>query len=426
MFSTQRKGFTLIELLVVIAIIAILAAILFPVFSKAREKARQVKCISNQKQIILAITIFTQENDEKLPTADTVWTSALSLPPAVKACPDKKAAVGFVYNNKYAGKTLGELPDPTSDCFLTGDGFHVANAGQFPTSGPTLDNIAYVAADIDKRHGGKMIIGYADGHVELTGTVPSDLSGNPAPVGTTIDCFSGLSAGAVTSGTASWTMAGYDFPGFWGPNVSGTVTYATTDTGYSNGNIKLLAAGSGGTGFGQTWGATRDLGLSSAKAAWALTGDLKFPVADAKNGGQLLDAGILVLDSSNAITAMIFRQQRTWDGAWQTCELAANRLPLFCTSLPAGTNILARDAWPGSWVPQMTPNIDALCANWTAFNITWDGTNYAITLGSKSVTLPPMAGSDANNPRKVMIFHTMGDAAAGNASYIGNLKFIYP
>ena len=63
----QRRGFTLIELLVVIAIIAILAAILFPVFSRAREKARQASCQSNLKQIGLAITMYVQDYDEKFP-----------------------------------------------------------------------------------------------------------------------------------------------------------------------------------------------------------------------------------------------------------------------------------------------------------------------------------------------------------------------
>src|SRR5437870_10743090 len=61
----RRKGFTLIELLVVIAIIAILAAILFPVFAQAREKARQATCLSNLKQMGLAEMMYAQDYDER-------------------------------------------------------------------------------------------------------------------------------------------------------------------------------------------------------------------------------------------------------------------------------------------------------------------------------------------------------------------------
>jgi prepilin-type N-terminal cleavage/methylation domain-containing protein/prepilin-type processing-associated H-X9-DG protein len=64
----KRRGFTLIELLVVIAIIAILAAILFPVFSRAREQARKSACLSNTKQIGLALSMYAQDWDETLPT----------------------------------------------------------------------------------------------------------------------------------------------------------------------------------------------------------------------------------------------------------------------------------------------------------------------------------------------------------------------
>ena len=65
----RRKGFTLIELLVVIAIIAILAAILFPVFARAREKARQTSCLSNIKELGLAVHMYVQDYDEMYPTA---------------------------------------------------------------------------------------------------------------------------------------------------------------------------------------------------------------------------------------------------------------------------------------------------------------------------------------------------------------------
>src|SRR5688500_16687767 len=63
----RRRAFTLIELLVVIAIIAILAAILFPVFSQARDKARQTSCLSNAKQLGLGLMQYLQDADDAMP-----------------------------------------------------------------------------------------------------------------------------------------------------------------------------------------------------------------------------------------------------------------------------------------------------------------------------------------------------------------------
>ncbi len=77
----QRKGFTLIELLVVIAIIAILAAILFPVFARAREKARQASCQSNMKQIILACIMYKSDYDGRFPRNCTSASSTGCVAP---------------------------------------------------------------------------------------------------------------------------------------------------------------------------------------------------------------------------------------------------------------------------------------------------------------------------------------------------------
>jgi prepilin-type N-terminal cleavage/methylation domain-containing protein/prepilin-type processing-associated H-X9-DG protein len=107
----RARGFTLIELLVVIAIIAILAAILFPVFAMAREKARQSSCLSNEKQLALAILSYAQDYDERLPmnynddVANACWRHwHEAIAPYLKntqimVCPSNNISISYAVSN---------------------------------------------------------------------------------------------------------------------------------------------------------------------------------------------------------------------------------------------------------------------------------------------------------------------------------------
>ncbi len=164
--TAYRSGFTLIELLVVITIISMLAGMLMPVYSKAREKGRQIVCYSNQHQINLALQMYAQDYDERLPRASNVWTvlqSDRAMLPAVFRCPDQsfRQSVGFVFNNALSEESLGAMPDP-SRTLTTIDGAHVATANPM-----TYDNVLYSGDDILLRHSGHAVCSFLDGHIGL-------------------------------------------------------------------------------------------------------------------------------------------------------------------------------------------------------------------------------------------------------------------
>ncbi len=116
---SHRSGFTLIELLVVIAIIAILAAILFPVFARAREKARQTTCLSNMKQVGLAAFMYADDYDETMVLAYE-WKSKLD--PYMKnrelfKCPSRRNLPWYYGHGLNVGATAFA---PTCDPIVAG------------------------------------------------------------------------------------------------------------------------------------------------------------------------------------------------------------------------------------------------------------------------------------------------------------------
>ena len=109
----RKRGFTLIELLVVIAIIAILAAILFPVFARAREKARQAACQNNLKQLSTALMQYMQDYDQRIPIGS--WTAG---GPPQTTC--GQVSTGCARNNDQTG-TTGPARNPwqtVTSCWL--------------------------------------------------------------------------------------------------------------------------------------------------------------------------------------------------------------------------------------------------------------------------------------------------------------------
>ncbi|HEY3417820.1 MAG TPA: type II secretion system protein, partial [Armatimonadota bacterium] len=170
MKSRALRGFTLIELLVVIAIISMLASMLMPVYSKAREKARQTMCISNQHQIWLAFAMWIQDHDETLPEASSFWydlQTDYSVSEKILICPTKGKSmpIGYLYNNAISGLALGDIPKPDRT-LVTIDGIHQG------TSNPhTEDNILYTAQDVDLRHNSHAVCSFVDGHIGLENEV---------------------------------------------------------------------------------------------------------------------------------------------------------------------------------------------------------------------------------------------------------------
>jgi len=201
----MKKGFTLIELLVVIAIIAILAAILFPVFARAREKARQSSCLSNVKQINLALMQYVQDYDEMTPLYHFnsymyFWDGAIY--PYVKnaqvfACPSKAShgalsyhatftdlltgirPANYGYNGDIDGFSLAQFEKP-SETYFVHDSYnqHAYSTADCGTLAEYRDRLGTNAGNSNPPHNEGANYGYADGHAKWRSA--SDAFGDPA------------------------------------------------------------------------------------------------------------------------------------------------------------------------------------------------------------------------------------------------------
>jgi prepilin-type N-terminal cleavage/methylation domain-containing protein/prepilin-type processing-associated H-X9-DG protein len=235
-----RSAFTLIELLVVVAIIAVLAAILFPVFARARENARRASCMSNMKQIGLGIMMYTQDYDERYPSqasaAPSPYAELLSSPvtystqnwitsiypyvkswqlfkcpsttdfartpptaPGTSGTPSTNSNTGYMANGvviKSGGRAMASIPNPAGIVMLG----EITNSYSYALirpcySGSTSNFIYWNYAGVNEIHFDGGNLAFADGHVKwrkqaticaadygLTATVASNACG---PVSTT-------------------------------------------------------------------------------------------------------------------------------------------------------------------------------------------------------------------------------------------------
>jgi len=234
--SGKRFAFTLIELLVVIAIIAILAAILFPVFAQAREKARQTSCLSNEKQIGLGLLMYAQDYDE-------TWVPGANWAPGGAVNADWTGLIiPYIKNGDWAGwvNEGGVFQCPSLPAInASGNGPSGIPGGQYVPRGDVF--VTYATKDGAKYNPDAVTLAQVPNPSELIG-------------------FWEVGANGSTGATYGW---GWDFSG----NNTYTADMTPTNWVTATGNYTSLdTAGLGG-----------DCDLKANQFSWGGSGCVSFP-----------------------------------------------------------------------------------------------------------------------------------------------------
>jgi prepilin-type N-terminal cleavage/methylation domain-containing protein len=160
--TRRPRGFTLLELLVVISIVTMLASLLLPALSRAREQARATVCLHNEGQILLALRLWLDDHEGQVPAAERVWES-LALTQATRTCPTlgEDAGPSYVINRRLCGVLEAQLAAPDTVLVLADGKAGIA--------------IAEGEADLDYRHRERLLAGYLDGHVARCAPAAVDL-----------------------------------------------------------------------------------------------------------------------------------------------------------------------------------------------------------------------------------------------------------
>ncbi len=410
----HRQGFTLIELLVVIAIIAILAAILFPVFARAREKARQTTCTSNQKQIAALVQMYAQDHEESLPSSANIW-SVINADPGVLICPTagKSQTIGYGYNASISQASVGTFDDPTS-VVLTADAVNTYG-----------DNQIYGPDSISMRHSGAAIYSYADGHI-----APSNAMFLPTMAQ---DLLSGLSAGTLVDGSNGWyrygqyrnAQAGTPLMDCWGNVDQGVGCPGGDRAGGGNyhkayvtasPNTLVLERQSDGQDFEKCW---KQFTATSGLKCWAISMDVKMYTANTGNARsnyyiQIQDDSSLPVTQTqkatmnNSAPIAHFGRNEWWNNQsciWFGSTSAQNVAPYaLYGALPyaqyAGCQYIYND-FMRVVIYAMNGKVN-------------------LVFNNKTYSMSPIAGSNWQRPAVVM-FYTNG--AEKYPMYIKNLKF---